>query len=667
MRIKFTIVLLLLNAAAFFYIYHLESQDEPKAPFDNAIANALPNALAIDRIQLDIRDGDNTRQRILERERDSWEITSPFRWPANDNSVQRILTQLQFLDVETVIPLKDIERAGQDLADFGLDNPQIVLSYEGSGEKTELKIGSPTTMGNRLYILAPNGKEVYVVSRELLESLDVSLENLRSPRIFSIPIFEINSLRIQGGEAGEQRIVIEKSGHSWQFVTPLAVPADKEMVISTLGMLSASKAFSLIPVDKVDKARMGLATPRMRITLSGNDRRESLVLGGRVPNAKDEEVPLRYAMLETASADGTVFTVNSTNFDWLVNATDELRERRFFRFDPASVTAIHITQGDGQLTLQKLEKRDSKADDAWQVIVKGKDGSLNTVAADADHIDKLLTRLQNLKAEAFISDAPSPANLKAYGFEPPNATIKLDNGRTMSLLLGAVEEESARLLYAKTAQQGYVYAVPSVILGHVSTNPLTYRSRVLEQQPDAAIVKSMVLTDLQNNQVLLDQSIDPDSQTWPTLLMNESEKRREAILGMVDAVKLFEVKNYLYTEFKEVAAAPWRYKLEAEVILPGGESSRVIKLTFFFSFRIEANRQIGGSPDFKTTYTLKQSMIDDLFVLTFEAEPPELPASGEAVLKADPQKIPDATPKGGPSAGTVNPPTPAANESSPKK
>lgn len=651
MRIKFTIILLVLNVAAFFYIYDLERRSSPEIDFDREAANiVLPDALTIDKITIETRDSAGTTTRTLIRERNRWEIVEPFRWLANGNAVQRILTQLQFLEVETTIPVEDITDSGQTLADFGLEEPQITLKYTGSTGETTLKIGSPTKLGSRLYLLAPDGERVLVVSRELLESIDVSLDNLRSAQIFDLPIFEIRSLRIV---SGEQRIVMDKTGDTWQFETPVNVPADPEIVASTLGMLTASQALKLIPSSEVDRTRMGLTAPFMRITLTGNERRETLILGNIVEEKSDKEDTRkeRYAQLETASTDGTVFTVNASNFDWLVNATDELRERRFFHFDPNRITAIHITQGGSKITLQKLEKRSVEAEDSWQVLVPGKAGTVISQPGDSDIINNLFSNLKELRAEAFVSDAPSPADEATYGFDSPNAIIQLDNGQPLALILGNVDKENRKMIYAKRQSQAYVYSVTSRILGQVSANPLTYRSRILEQQPPSAQVSRLQLTDLQNKRNLLDISIDPSKQTWPQLLESKPEKEQTAILGLVDSVKQFDVKNYLYGTFREVEAAPWRYKLTVDILLPGAENAQTITRTFFFSFRVKADNQIGGSPDADMTFTLTQPLIDNLFELTFEKEPPELPATKEEVKNTDIESLPAKPNASGPLPG----------------
>ncbi len=631
MRLRFTIILVLLNIAAAFYILHLEKKTAPEDPFDKAIANVLPNALTVDKITISSRGENSNETRVLERQRNRWEIVSPFRWPANDNAVQRILTQLEFLDIETTIPLDEIEKAGQSLADFGLTEPQVTLTYSGAGKETTLKIGAPTKLGSRLYILAPGGDDVLVVTRELLESIDVSLENLRSAQIFNLPIFEIRSLRIQ---AGEQRIVVTKTGEQWDFETPVNVPADPELVTSTLGMLTGSQAIKLIPSSEVDLARFGLTNPFMRVTLSGNDRRESLVLGAPVPNLPEGATPQRYAQLETPAADGTVFTVNAANFDWLVNATDELREHNFLLFDPAHVTALRISLSGKSLTLQKIEKSSSSDADTWQVLVTEKAGNVVSQPGDPELINQLMDRLNWLKARSFVSDAPSPANLADYGFDAPNASVTLDNGTPITLILGAVDKEDGRLIYAKRADQPYVYTVASTILGLLTANPLDYRTRLLDQQPPSAQVTSLKLTDLKNERVLLDMTVDPAKQTWPVALEGKDAAFKEGVLQLVEDVKSFRVDKYLESRFHEQEAAPWRYQLTAEILLPGGDGGKKLTRNYYFSFRLGAGSQIGGSPELGYTFTLTQAEIDTLFDLTFEQETPALPQTGEAVEQA---------------------------------
>ena len=93
--------------------------------------------------------------------------------------------------------MDEINRTGQSLADYGLEDPSLLLRISGSDSSIQLKIGSTTEIGANVYILGPKGKNVHVVSNELIGSLLVSPDELRDRKVFDIPVFEIEALGVQ--------------------------------------------------------------------------------------------------------------------------------------------------------------------------------------------------------------------------------------------------------------------------------------------------------------------------------------------------------------------------------------------------------------------------------------------------------------------------------------
>ena len=135
--------------------------------------------------------------RILERKGSSWEITQPIQWPANYFAINRILNQLQFLEEEASFSINEVERTGQTLADYGLEEPWIKLGITNEEETIELGIGNVTEIGNNFYILGPNKKKVFVINRQFIDGLLVDLNDLRNREIFTIPVFEVQALSLQ--------------------------------------------------------------------------------------------------------------------------------------------------------------------------------------------------------------------------------------------------------------------------------------------------------------------------------------------------------------------------------------------------------------------------------------------------------------------------------------
>ncbi len=649
MRVKLTIVLVILNLAAFYWIYVLEKQSDPKEAYLQETVNILSNASGVDQISIQVKTAQRQEERVIARTRNGWEITSPYVWPANDNAVQRILTQLQFLEKEVTIPLDEIKRSGQTLADFGLEDPAIILSYKMGEKKVVLKIGSPTQLGKRVYLLPPDGDAVLVVSDELLKAITIGLADLRSDRVFDIPLFEVRSLTI---EQGEQRYRFEESGDDWWLESPIRVRADNAKVDTALGQLTALRSVHIVRDLPSGGENAVFAQPYMRITLGGNNRRRTLLVGAPVPEVLEGEAPQRYARLENDPASGTIFTVEQKPLERLSDPADRLRQRYFFVFDPTQVNAIEITEDGRSLTLQKLEKRQADEKPSWQIFRKEAGGKIVTQPADAEVIGQLLTSLRGLEAKSFASDAPSGQDLEQWGLaNGKTRRVTLRGASEQTLLLGVDKQSDG--LYAKLAAEPFVYKVGSLILTKINSDPLTYRSRLLDQSMAGARVVGLTLTDLNGDQKLLAGTIDPQKETWSTHWASLPEKEREAALDLVDQLENFRVAAYEDKPFSAWPGKTWRYRLSVDYFLPGSQDGATTQREYDFSVRQEADRQLGGSPATGLAFELTQPMIDALFVLTFEKDAPVLPDTPEAVEKAEPLPLPEGA---GQKPTTTSPP-----------
>jgi len=640
MRWKTTIVLLLLNAVAFYYIYYLENREDPRQAMRDSRALVLPAMGDVIKLTLtSIAENGDRSTRVLVRDRQGWELLEPVKWPANENAVQKILTQLQFLERDTRIPLSDIRKSGQSLADFGLSPARFQLTLGTlDGDEIQLEIGAPTQMGQRLYVLAPSGDEVLVVGNQLLNAIGAPLSELRSQRIFDIPVFELQNLTIK---TNTQRIRLVKGSSGWAFETPVPAKADDQLVQNALALIVGQRVVKLLVPGSVTAELTGLATPSLRVTLGGSNRRQTLMLGGEVPDLPENAPSQRYARLENGSDDSTIFTVLAAPFERLTRAQEDLREREILRFIPASVTALEIERAGKTLTLQKLESTNPDDPPAWQSVSSSPNGEVRTESAATGLVERLIRELSELEAVAFVSDAPAPSDLTNWGLTDPVAKVTVRAEEDWTLLLGnniqASDEgnpppwANPRNLYAKTVAKPSVYAVDLRILGALRADSLAYRNRTLASLPTGARIQSITITDLRGDQVLVEEKIDPQAETWATQLSEDNPDRPD-ILTVIDTLKDFRVKDYLLPQFKELPDLPWRYRLDAEIILPGGDGASETR-RYFFTLR-DGVRQVGGSPQQNVTFLLNQTLIDALFALTLRKNPPNVPTSPQEVIDA---------------------------------
>ncbi len=638
MRFRFTIFLLLLNVLAFGWIIYLDRRGEPETSARGSLAGAIAReVMDADRIELHWQRMDQPR--ILERSGNQWHLREPIQWPANAFAVNRMLNQLQFIEEEAAFAVAEMERTGQTLADYGLAEPVVRLVISAGSTSITLAIGTPTEIGNKVYLMGPDQRRIYVVNNSIIKDLTLDVEDLRSPTVFEIPVFEVNTLSLSmqaSNEATEATLKtrLARTQNNWYFEAPIAVEANPQLVNDTLNALAQVKANRFVESGAVNLAVMGFETPSMEITLQGNRRRQTLLLGETDSAARQRAY---FARLED---NPTVFTVPAAPFDALREAQDALRQRNFIQFNPASVSGITIGQNGRSIRLQKLETGD------WQIIQTNDSGEVQTLAADAAIISDLLQRLRELRAVSFAADSPSNEEIARFGFERPRRTVRLSRaGETLLELSLAHPEEDNERLYAKT-DAPFIYEVHRrALLDLLPLNAMHYRDRMLERLPTSALIKNIRLSAIADDAVLIDESIDPATQTWPLYLENKYEEPvAEALLGLLDYLRRPRAERFIQNAFQEENRLdadnprPWQYRISYSVRLPGGENGKLESRNLLLSERLGGTSQAASAETFNATFFIPPSLIEILekFIDPIDARAEAIFGDGNPPAKTEP-------------------------------
>lgn len=609
MRFRLTIILVLLNLALFTLLYFLAKG--PTGPRSGSSA-LLAQGVVQGAEKIQIENPETGQEWMIEKRAATWRITSPVLWPANPFAVSRILNQLQFLEEVTRFAVSDIEQSGQSLADFGLDPPKATLTLHHRGAQSQIAIGQGTEVGNRLYVLSPDRANVVVVNRELLDSITFELEAMRSQEIFDIPLFETRSVSLK---IGDLPVRIVRDGGGWKFETPVETTADTARVESAINRLTGMR---LVDFSEEDQQVHGLESPRMRLTLEGNNRRQTVIIGNRV---EDDFQVLRYYAKLADSA--TVFVLPAGPLSDFFDSLDRLRERQFVQLERDAITSITISAGEQSTQLQKLEQG------GWQVPVKDARRSFLVWPADPTVIDGLIEAILGLRAIVFVSDSPSAADLESFGFNHPQRRVAIQAAsQQSSILIGDFDGEE-QALYVKIEEAPFVYQVEeNRLLNLLELRPLHYRLRVLEEQPPSARILSIALTDLQSDELLFSIRSDPPEEEGAKTgilergieeaLAGIEEPDRQSARLLISQVRKFAVKSFPREQNPEGHQIGdrflrWRYLLRAQLRLPGGDEAQIRTRQFTFTERIGGTTQIGYSPDHATAFELTQELIDAIF------------------------------------------------------
>lgn len=648
MRTKITLFLLLLNVVLFFFIFGVERKWHTEKLIEDSKSRVLgPEAANIQTLRIT---GNGLPEPVeLVRDGDAWHLTSPYEWPANPHAVSRIVNELQFLEHYTSFAVDNLGATDLSLADYGLEAPSLTVSFRsGNGDaalETSLAIGHKTKIGQRLYVLSPDASRVHVVPDTLANSLSLDLDQLRANACFTIPVFEVRSLNLQNDGPANVRVRLRREGNKWRFESPVVTRASKTLTELALNDIAALRTAEFLgsSVEQPDLvATAGTGNPSLRITLEGNNRRETLLLGNPVAAPPDEPTPPAtgqkyYAQMEGRDA---IFSVElperlATN---LRNAQRELREKTVLDLEGRRIDSLTLSDDQGhEIIIQKLDTNDNQTVGVispWQVIARTANGSLRTDPADANVVEnELLRALQLLRATTFERDVPTDAELESWGLSRPQRTITLsfqpELGNpiappSVTLLVGT--DQAGQNAYAKTRRETFVYGVDAVILQQTPVDALHYRERLLRELPAGARITGIELRDIVENKTVYAHQL-AESESWDEVIAAADPARQPALTTLRNSLRTLRAQRIVDDEFRDTIQVnrqelPWRFRLDVSLSLSGDGNEQTEVFTLFLADRDGGDRQLVGSPALGLIFEATPQFINAIWTMTYAARDP---------------------------------------------
>ncbi len=699
MRSKVTVVLLFLNVVLFAYIYFYDKPRIEKLQSLESVRRVFgPEAATIKSFTRTSRTGEKVR---VEKKNDTWWLTAPYQWPASPNAIASLLNAIELLDHETSFPVADLEKGGRTLADYGLADPALTFEFtSGDHPPYVVQIGDVTAVGNRLYLLSPDKTRIHVVNRSFAEAIGLPLDTLRAPSIFSVPVFEVRSLNVQSLNTqttppSSLKIRLRRDAASrWAFEAPINARANKPAVEVTINAVNALTARNFLEPREADLERAGLNAPSLQVTLEGNARRETLLVGNPTGNkvtregstvtdaeyfAKIEENPVVFTTVLPKELENVLRT-----------AQEALRDTRVLDFNPTDVTSLTLTApGQPDITLQKLENNQG-----WQSVVRVSGAAPQTTSADPEIVAELIKKVSQLSAHEprpnapkFLSDAPSASDLENWGFNRParQITINLAPGAagtitreatSLTLQIGVSPDKPGEA-FARTTSERYVYSVLPDILDDTPMVARHYRNRVLRELPNEARITSIKLTALPANTSVLSLNnavaITPESLataaftpadapagTAPTAL---SEKARAVLATFLGQLRKLRAKAFTPATFTPDHAEtpngpqPWKYQLEVVTSVAAGTApAQNTALSLLLTDRLGGTTMLAGTTEFGgAVFEVTQEFLDAVFALTYGTQQDPGPPKTEG------------PPAEAPKPATPAPETPAPKAATPTK
>ena len=257
---------------------------------------------------------------------------------------------------------------------------------------------------------------------------------------------------------------LKKDGTAWKISQPSELPASESDVAQLTSALSQVEIVRVIDENPSNLNDYGLSNPRVEVDFkaAGDKDYRKLFIGEKTPTGGDffaKRNDEKKVFLITAAQD-TSF--NRTTFDF--------RDKTLIKFERDKVDALDITAGGKAMTI-------AKDGGEWKMSKPVQ------TRADFGSVEGLVGRLQTVQMKSIAADNASPADLKKYGLDKPEATVNLSLGSAKAtLLFGAKAADNT--VYARDASKPSVVTVESALLDDMKKSADDYRRKdVFEFRP----------------------------------------------------------------------------------------------------------------------------------------------------------------------------------------
>ena len=270
------------------------------------------------------------------------------------------------------------------------------------------------------------------------------------------------------------KATLTRNGSAWTL-SPRQVRADPTLVNRILGYLdplTAERVLSATPARPLDLKAFGLDPAVGWIAVASSGPPVTILIGDPTPVGGN-----RYLKIADRPE---VYVVASALFDVANQPTDAFRDPLLLRFNASEVSSIAVASPSSTFTV-------TRTDTAWRLTQPFAD------AADRGEINALLNRLNSLRVQRFVDDAPAPdARTKAsLDTSPLHITVTQDkpSPSTTTVTFGGALEGAHGMVMVMRSDEPSLYAVAETDLSAILRNPQGLRSRTCFEFFMSGVVK----------------------------------------------------------------------------------------------------------------------------------------------------------------------------------
>ncbi len=395
------LLLLIVGAGLGAYLYFVESKRDP-GDADKKEKVFTVESEKIDELTVKAESGERTS---LKKTGAEWQIVAPVAAPTDSGTVSGLTGNLSSLELQRVI-----DENPQDLAEYGLAQPRLEVTFKAGGQEHRLQIGRKTPAATDLYAKVGDQKRVFLIPSFVDTTFNKTTFDLRDKTVLKVERDKIETASLT---SPKRTLQFAKADGEWKLTAPIKARADFTTVDGLVSRLNTLQMKSIVsPEAAASLAEYGLDKPQATIQLGSGSSQATLLLGKTagegVVYAKDQSRP-------------AVVTVEATLVTDVTKDAGEYRQKDFFDGRTFNATRLEVTR-NGQSSVfekTKTKNKDGQDEEKWkQSAPTARDVEQSTV-------DNLISAVTASRATSFVDSAAKT------GLDKPELVVALttDEGK----------------------------------------------------------------------------------------------------------------------------------------------------------------------------------------------------------------------------------------------
>jgi hypothetical protein len=431
------IVLIALGA----YLYFVESKRAPGGADKRDKVFAVESD-KIEEVTIKSESGERT---TLRKSGNDWQIVEPLKAKPDSAEVSGLTSNLGSLEVQRVI-----DENPSDVAEYGLAQPRVEVTFKAAGQEHRLQIGRKTPPGTDLYAKLADQKRVFLISSYLDSTFNRSTFDLRDKAVLTVNRDAIDTLTVS---VPPKTMRFAKSNNEWKLGEPMAARGDFSVIEALVSRLSTLQMKSIAAPEAAKLTEYGLEKPVATVNIGSGSSQATLFIGKSsgegATYAKDQSRPM-------------VFTIDASLLDDLKKDPREYRQKDLFDARAFNATRIDVVRTGQTVAFEKtkVKNKEGKDEDKWrQVAPASRD-------VDQTKVENLISGATQARASGFVDSTAGT------GLDKPELTItiKSDAGR---------REE--KVTFARSGSSGYASRAGEPGAAKVETSALDNVIKALEE------------------------------------------------------------------------------------------------------------------------------------------------------------------------------------------